>query len=183
MKLRAASGEDAAAIAAIYAPFVTSSAVSFETEAPDAATMRQRIESGGDLHPWIVAEDGEGRVAGYAYSSAFRPRSAYRFTVETSVYLDSAFHRQGLGKRLYQSLLGTLKAQGFAQAIGAITLPNDGSVRLHEALGFVQAGVYRQVGYKMGRWHDVGLWQCALAEVQDAPAEPRPLSRQPLILV
>ena len=175
VRLRRASSDDAAAIAAIYAPYVTDSAVSFETEAPDAASMRARIEAGGDLYPWLIAEE-EGAPLGYAYASAFRARPAYRYAVETSVYLAAGAQGRGIGRTLYAALIRTLEAQGFAQAIGAVTLPNDASVRLHEALGFEQAGVYRQVGYKLGAWHDVGLWQRPLAPVANPPREPAPFA-------
>ncbi len=174
MRLRRASPADAAAVAAIYAPYVEGSAVSFETEPPGADLMRERIEAGGELYPWLLAEGEE--VLGYAYASAFRARPAYRYAVETSVYLAAAAHGRGIGKALYEALIRTLEAQGFAQAIGAITLPNAASVRLHESLGFVQAGAYRQVGYKMGRWHDVGLWQRALGPETNPPREPLPFA-------
>ena len=171
MTIRAATAAEAAAIAAIYAPYVEESVVSFEAEAPDRTEMRRRIEGGGDLYPWFVGEV-DGAVAGYAYASAFRARAAYRFTVETSVYLAPAAQGRGLGERLYRTLIETLTAQGFTQAIGAITLPNPASVHLHEKLGFVQAGTYRRVGYKFGRWLDVSLWQRALAEPGHPPVEP-----------
>lgn len=176
MKLRAASPADAEAIAAIYAPYVTDSIVSFETRPPTIEEMRARIEAGGDLYPWLIAEEGPGAVLGYAYASAFRPRPAYRYAVETSVYLAGGAQGRGLGEHLYRTLIEKLTTQGFTQAIGAITLPNPASVRLHEKVGFFEAGVYRQVGYKLGRWLDVGLWQRALAPPQDPPVEPRPLS-------
>lgn len=172
MRLRAATPGDCAAIAEIYAPFVTGSAVSFETEPPGEAAMRVRIEASGELYPWIVGESEDGRLLGYAYAARFRDRPAYRFTVETSVYLRSDAVGRGLGRRLYEPLLATLEAQGFTQAIAAITLPNAASVRLHEKLGFAPAGVYRQVGWKLGGWHDVGLWQRALAKAGDPPEEP-----------
>ena len=183
MRLRAAAPDDAAALAAIYAPYVTASATSFENEPPDACAMTDRIAAGDDLYPWIVAEDEGGGVAGYAYASAFRPRAAYRYAVETSIYLSGDRLGEGLGKRLYSSLIATLEAQGFAQAIGAITLPNAASVRLHQWLGFVEAGVYRQVGYKLGAWHDVGLWQRGLAAPTAPPQEPKSLRQQPLIVL
>lgn len=175
MKLRAATPGDAAAIAAIYAPFVRESAVSFETEPPDEAAMRARIEAGGGLYPWIVAEEEEGALLGYAYSARFRDRAAYRFAVETSVYLRADASGRGLGRQLYEPLLATLEGRGFTQAIAAITLPNEPSVRLHERLGFERAGTYRQVGWKFGAWHDVGLWQRALAKAGMRPEEPRPV--------
>jgi phosphinothricin acetyltransferase len=172
VRLRAATPGDAAAIAGIYAPFVKESAVSFETEPPDAETIRARIEAGGDLYPWLVGEDEDRGLLGYAYAARFRDRPAYRFTVETSVYLRSGASGRGLGRRLYEPLLAMLEDQGFTQAIAAITLPNDASVRLHERLGFQRAGTYRQVGWKLGAWHDVGLWQKALAPAGTPPAEP-----------
>ena len=175
MIVRLASAADAAAIAAIYAPYVIGTIVSFEAEPPDEAEMRRRIESGGGLHPWLAAE-ADGRLAGYASASAFRPRAAYRYCVETSVYLDSAACGRGIGRTLYARLLSLLEEQGFTQAIGAISLPNAPSVRLHEALGFEQAGVYRQVGWKCGGWHDVGLWQRALAPATTPPSEPKPVA-------
>jgi L-amino acid N-acyltransferase YncA len=173
VKLRAARPADAAAIAAIYGPYVTDSFVSFETEPPSVDEMRGRIEACGDRYPWLVAEDEEGAILGYAYATAFRPRLAYRYAVETTVYLAAGAGRRGIGQALYGSLIATLEAQGFAQAIGAVTLPNPASVRLHEKLGFKEAGIYRQVGYKMGRWLDVGLWQRALAPATNPPTEPR----------
>jgi L-amino acid N-acyltransferase YncA len=173
MKLRAATSQDAGAIAHIYAPFVTGSAVSFETEPPDAAAMRRRIEAAGDLYPWLVGEDLDGALLGYAYAARFRDRPAYRFTVETSVYLRSDAVGRGLGRRLYEPLLAMLEAAGFTQAVAAVTLPNAASVRLHERLGFERAGTYRQVGWKFGAWHDVGLWQRGLAKPEAQPAEPR----------
>ncbi len=182
MRLRAASSDDAAAVSAIYAPYVMGSIVSFEMEPPTPAEMLARIEAGAGLYPWIAAEDDTDAIAGYAYATAFRPRPAYRFAVETSVYLAPAFQGQGVGTRLYSSLLATLEAQGFAQAIAAISLPNPSSVRLHEALGFTSAGRYAQVGYKVGGWHDVGLWQRPLAAPADPPAEPRPLAATGLVL-
>ena len=175
MRLRFASGDDAAAIAAIYAPYVEQSAISFETVAPDAQAMRARIEAGGTLYPWLVAEEAD-ELLGYAYASAFRPRPAYRFAVETSVYLDPGAQGRGIGRRLYATLIRMLEAQRFVQAIGAITLPNDPSVRLHEEMGFTRAGMYAQVGYKMGEWRDVGLWQRALAPGTNPPREPIPFA-------
>lgn len=173
MRLRAATPDDAAAIAEIYAPFVTASVVSFETEAPDSAAMRARIEASGGLYPWLVGE-ADGTVLGYAYAAPFRTRPAYRFTVETTIYLRPEVAGRGLGARLYAPLLAVLEAQGFTQAIAAITLPNQASVRLHERLGFTAAGAYRQVGWKLGGWHDVGLWQRALAPAAEPPIEPAP---------
>jgi L-amino acid N-acyltransferase YncA len=112
----------------------------------------------------------------YAYATAFRARPAYRFTVETTVYLDASACGRGIGRRLYEALLPALEAQGFTQAIAAVTLPNPASVKLHEALGFVPAGLYRDVGHKFGEWRSVGLWQRPLAPLSAQPEEPKPLA-------
>jgi L-amino acid N-acyltransferase YncA len=174
--LRAATAGDASAVAEIYAAYVEGSAVSFELEAPNAGEMRSRIDAVAGDYPWIVAEAADGSLAGYAYACPFRPRAAYRFAVETTVYLRPGATGLGLGGRLYRPLLATLEAQGFTQAIAAIALPNEASVRLHERLGFAHAGTYAKVGYKLGRWLDVGLWQRALAPGREPPPEPLPLT-------
>ncbi len=171
MIVRPAHASDAASVTAIYAPFVLNSAVSLEEVAPSAAEMAERIAAGGALHPWLVAEEGD-EVVGYASASRFRPRPGYRFTVETSVYVAPAAQGRGVARALYGRLFELLIRQGFTEAIAAITLPNEASVRLHEAFGFQRAGVYRRVGRKLGRWWDVGLWQRSLAVVSDPPAEP-----------
>jgi L-amino acid N-acyltransferase YncA len=174
VRIRAATPDDAAALAEIYAPFVSASHISFETEPPDSAGIRTRMADGGDLYPWLAAEGETGELAGYAYATRFRAREAYRFAVETTVYLRPGAEGQGLGRRLYAPLLAILEAQGFSRAIAAIALPNQASVRLHERLGYAHAGTYSQVGYKLDRWWDVGLWQRPLADAADPPTEPRP---------
>jgi L-amino acid N-acyltransferase YncA len=164
---------DAAACAAIYAPYVTDSAISFELEPPDAAEMAARMESGSRTHPWLVFER-DGEVAGYAYAGVHRTRAAYRWTAEVTAYVSQVHHRGGIGRALYEELLERLRAQNFRLAVGGITLPNDGSVGLHEAVGFEPVGVYRNIGWKFGRWHDVGWWQLDLGAPGDPPAEPAP---------
>jgi L-amino acid N-acyltransferase YncA len=180
LTIRAAVPGDAAAIAAIYAPYVLSGTVSFESDAPDARQMRTRMAASDGFYPWIVAasgDDGDGAgVLGYAYATRFRDRPAYRYVVETSIYVAGGRERQGVGRLLYEALVDTLRAQGFTQAIGVIALPNDASILLHEAVGFRRAGVYREVGFKQGRWIDVGFWQCALNDSATPPVEPRAFS-------
>lgn len=177
--IRPARPEDAAAIAAIYAPYVLSGTVSFETDAPDARGMRTRMAASDGLYPWIVATTGEGEeeaVLGYAFATKFKDRPAYRWTVETTIYVSGAVQGIGTGQLLYDALLDTLSAQGFVQAIATISLPNDGSIQLHEKVGFRRAGQYREVGYKLGRWLDVGIWQRELNDADGKPAEPRKFS-------
>jgi phosphinothricin acetyltransferase len=180
--IRAARPEDAAAIAAIYAPYVLTGVVSFETEVPDARAMRRRMEAADGVFPWLVATNGdEDGVLAYAYAAKFRERAAYRWVVETSIYVAAAVQGQGVGRLLYEALVDTLRAQGFTQAIGAIALPNDHSIALHEAVGFRRAGFFREVGYKHGRWIDVGYWQAELNDSAATPQEPRPFSEVGLV--
>ena len=153
---------DAASCAAIYAPFVEASAVSFEERAPTAEEMAERIAAHRSTHPWLVAERG-GEVAGYAYATPHRTRSAYRWAVEVSVYVGAGHQRQGHGRELYTALFDDLRGRGYRVACAGITLPNEASIALHEGLGFVAVGTYRRIGWKLGAWHDVGWWQLALA--------------------
>ncbi len=176
--IRPATSDDAAAIAAIYRPYVERGTVSFETEAPDADAIARRMASSGGLYPWLVATEGEdGAVLGYTYASAFRDRPAYRYTIETTVYLQTGTLGRGNGRQLYDALIDTVRAQGFTHAIGVIALPNDHSIRLHESVGFKRTGVLREAGYKEGRWIDVGYWQCELNDATIPPMEPKPFSQ------
>ena len=179
--IRAATGSDASEIAAIYAPYVSASAVSFEDKPPSAETMAKRIAAANGRYPWLVAVSEADGVLAFAYATAFRERVAYRFTVETTIYVTKASQGKGVGTLLYSALLDTLEAQGFTQAIAAIALPNDASIKLHESMGFFRAGVYRSVGWKQGAWRDVGLWQRELAMPEGVPAEPRPFSEVGLV--
>lgn len=158
-KLRSATAADADAIAAIYNHFIETSVITFEEEVISAGDMQRRI---ADVHnaglPWLVVEQ-EGVVAGYAYAAPWRSRSAYRFSVETTVYLHPEFSRRGLGALIYKQLLADLKACGMHVAIGGITLPNEASVALHERCGFRKVAHFPEVGYKFGEWLDVGYWQ------------------------
>jgi phosphinothricin acetyltransferase len=172
--IRLAGPADAEAIAAIYGPYCTDSRISFEEEAPGASEMARRIE--GDrpgFHPWYVAEE-DGTILGYAASSPFRTRPAYRWSVETGIYLAPGAQGRGIGRALLETILATLERQGYVSAIGAIALPNPASVALHEKLGFENVGAYRGTGFKQGQWLDVGLWQKDLAPRSNRPAEPVP---------
>ena len=171
--IRLARSEDAAAIGAIYAPFVTDTSTSFELTAPTVGEVASRVESTLSYAPWLVWEE-DGDVLGFAYASKHRERAAYRWSVDVSVYVHGKARRRGLGRALYTSLFALLRLQGFYAAHAGITLPNPASVGLHESLGFRPVGVYRKVGFKMGAWHDVGWWQLPLRERLDSGPEPAP---------
>ncbi len=158
MLIRPATPDDAAACRAIYAPFVTDNWVSFELQVPTVDEMKSRIASNGASHSWLMAEI-ENCVAGYAYGSPHRTREAYQTSCDVAVYVDPAFARRGVGRALYDALLPLLKSRGLHAAFAGIALPNSGSIGLHEAIGFEALGVYREVGWKMGGWRDVGWWQ------------------------
>jgi phosphinothricin acetyltransferase len=170
--VRLARVADADACAAIYAPYVTDTAISFELEPPSPAEMAVRIASALESHVWVVAEE-EGRVIGYAYGARLHMRGAYRWSCEVSVYVERGRGRNGVGRALYATLFERLAARGYLMAVAGMTLPNDASVGLHRAMGFEPVGVYRRIGYKRGGWHDVAWTQRSLDEPAEPPAEPR----------
>ncbi len=175
LTIRPADSGDAAAVAAIYAPIVRETAISFEAEPPTTATMAERIETTLPVYPWLVAISGD-RLLGYVYAGEHSGRAAYRWSVNVTAYVAATARGQGVGRRLYGVLMAILQAQGFRSAFAGITLPNQASVGLHEAIGFEPLGVYRQVGFKLGAWRDVGWWRLALANGDGAPSEPKPFA-------
>ncbi|HLJ55865.1 MAG TPA: arsinothricin resistance N-acetyltransferase ArsN1 family B [Chthonomonadaceae bacterium] len=173
--IRLATMDDAAQIAAIYTPVVLDTPASFEIEPPTTAEMAIRIGSILPGHPWLVCER-RGDILGYVYGGTHRGRPAYQWSVETTVYIAAAAQRQGIGRALYAALLEALPMQGFYTAFAGITLPNAGSVGLHEALGFQSIGTFHKAGYKFGRWHDVGWWQRPLQAYAGPAGPPLPLA-------
>jgi len=173
--IRLAEERDAEAVQRIYAPFVLHTAVSFEVEPPGVDEMRSRIAATLARLPWLVCERQE-NVIGYAYASPHKTRAAYGWSVDVAIYVHEGFRRHGVGRALYTSLLAALRLQGFYNAYAGVTLPNPGSVGLHEAMGFQPVGIYRDIGYKLGRWHDVGWWQLPLRDRSAAPAAPESLA-------
>lgn len=173
---------DGAACAAIYAPYVKRTAISFEEVAPTAQEFATHIAATSRRYPWVVLEDG-GDVIGYAYAAQHRVRAAYRWAVDVGIYVDPARHRSGAGRALYEALFHLLRRQGLRSAVAGITLPNDASIGLHRALGFEHVGTYRAIGWKAGAWRDVSWWQLALCPDGDGQADgapPEPLGPQRL---
>jgi phosphinothricin acetyltransferase len=173
--IRIARAEDATAIHAIYAPSVSAGVATFETELPGVDAMRARLRTRLQHYPWLVWEDA-GEVLAYAYAGRFRERAAYDWIAETSIYVHADAQRRGIARQLYGVLLDAMRLQGITQAVGVITLPGTASVAMHEAMGFISAGVWRQCGYKLGQWWDVGVWQ---KELQPAASPPHPVTPFP----
>lgn len=173
--IRVVCDTDVESITAIYRPVVESTSISFETTAPGADEIDRRVRDTLVSFPWLVCEF-DGRMAGYAYATRHRDRPAYRWSVDTSVYIADGYRRRGVGRGLYLSLLAILEAQGYVNAYAGIALPNPASVALHEAVGFQPLGVFRSVGYKLGAWRDVGWWHRLLCERTASPSDPRDLT-------
>lgn len=174
ISLRPVTADDAPAIAALYAPFVATNAVSFETTIPSVADMKSRITGSNGHYPWIAATDADsGTILGYAFAKPFRPFETYRFVAEVALYTIGEVEGQGVRRALLSSLLATMTAQNFTQAICTLMTPNDKLIQLYEALGFRRAGTYREVNHKGGQWSDIGLWQRELANADTPPDEIR----------
>ena len=171
VEVRDASTADAAACAAIYAPYVTGTAISFETEPPSEQEMARRIEAAVATHAWLVAEH-DGAVVGYAYAGPFKARAAYRWSCEVSAYVDRGERGRGTGRSLYVALLARLAGRGYRTATAGMTLPNAASAGFHAALGFESAGTYRRIGFKHGAWHDVAWVQRSIGARTDDGVEP-----------
>jgi phosphinothricin acetyltransferase len=176
--LRPAVPADGEAMAALYAPYVTGTAITFEYEAPDGDEFRRRMAAVQQTLPWLVAEE-DGTFVGYAYASPFHPRAAYAWSAELSIYLAMDARGRGLGTQLYGALLALLKAQGYARIFALITHPNEASEAFHRRLGFREAGHLHEAGSKLGRWWDVAYWELSLASLPPDAPQPVPFSALP----
>lgn len=156
MTIRPVSKMDVADVLAIYAPYITDTVITFETEVPTIEEFTERIERIKNQFPYLVCEV-DGKVVGYAYASKHRTRSAYRYSVDVSIYVAPYYHRKGIGKALYTNLFGLLNKYDYYSAYAGITLPNDNSIGLHKSFGFTEVGIYHNVGFKNGKWLDV-IW-------------------------
>jgi len=168
VEIRPGRESDAAACLEIYRPLVETTAVSFELESPGLAEMRSRIAGTLRAHPWLVAEVA-GEVEGFAYAGLFRARPAYRWTCETTVYVRERSRGRGLGRALYVPLLACLSLQGYRTQVAVVTLPNAASLALHRSLGYATIGIFRAVGWKLGRWHDTEWLERRMGEGPPGP--------------
>lgn len=171
---------DAEAIASIYRPAVEDTGASFEEAAPDASEMADRIRRTLVMTPWLVAEDAHASsVVGYAYAGPHHERAGYRWSVDVSAYIRPDWRGRGVGRMLYDALLPMLLSQGFVNVYAGIALPNPASVALHESIGMRRIGVYEQVGFKFGGWHDVAWYGMRIGHPSGQPDEPIPLPELP----
>ena len=169
--LRLASEKDAKGILAIYAYYIESTSFTFETEVPSVEEFAERIRTYLINWPWLVCEI-DGRIAGYAYATKYRERTAYQWCTESSIYIHDDFQKADIGKALYTALFEILKRQGFTNVYAVINLPNEKSVAFHENTGFSYFATYEKVGYKLGQWKNVGWWKLSLNDYGDEPAAP-----------
>jgi L-amino acid N-acyltransferase YncA len=171
--IRVAEERDSQAIAGIYAPAITDGVISFELTPPDAREISRRMLVIQRQYPWLVYEESK-TVLGYVYASVHNERAAYRWSVDVTAYIRGDAHRRGIGRALYSALFEILVLQGYRTACAGITLPNTASVQMHAAMGFKEVGIYHDVGYKFGKWHDVGWYERSLAAHVLEPPEPVP---------
>lgn len=180
VRIRVATPDDAQSIREIYAPYIEHSTITFHTEVLPLDHYREQIRSNLERYPWYVAETEDGNIVGYAHASEHHSRQAYRWSVNISIYLREEHKGQGTGRRLYETLLATLKRQGFRMVHAGITMPNEPSQKIHETLGFQYVGTFPAAGFKQGVWKDVGWWVLDLmagSEPEGTVAEPIPFSK------
>lgn len=168
--LRIAEERDAAAMLAIYAPYVIETTVSSEYEPPSHEEFLGRIRTYGSKLPWLVCEV-DGQVAGYGYAAPHRTRAAYQWSVETSIYVAPDFHRCGIASSIYAALFELLTMQGYYNIFVGISSPNERSMKFHKAMGFVISGAYQNSMYKFGQWRDV-LWMAKTLRVHENEPQP-----------
>jgi len=172
MLIRNAISSDAEAMLNIYKPFIETTATTFETTVPSVEEFAERINIYTQKYPWLVAEDDE-KVIGYAYASKHRDRDAYQWCVESSVYVMEQYHHTGIAKELYSKLFGILQECGYVNVYAGITLPNPKSYSFHTKMGFEPIGIYKNIGYKLGKWHDVAWLAKTINQHSDDPAAPK----------
>src|SRR5438309_5164895 len=168
MEIRVATEDDAGAFLEIYAPIVRDTAISFEDDVPSVDEMHDRIREKLKTYPWFVAEE-DGEILGYGYAAPLRSRAAYRWSAEVSMYIREDVRAKGVGTAIGMKLTEALLGMGVVILFGGTTLPNPASERIYRASGFELCGVWRNAGYKQGRWHDVGWYQRTIRDVDGEP--------------
>jgi L-amino acid N-acyltransferase YncA len=166
--IRFANSNDIESIYAIYTPYILNSAVSFETELPSIEDFTKRIETLLHTFPFLVFEDHDGKVKGYAYVGKYRERKAYQWCVESSIYMADDFIGKGVAKELYQTLINLVKEAGHTRVYGVIAVPNDRSEAFHRKLGFEKFATFKKTGFKLGKWWDVAWYELVLNDSEDA---------------
>ena len=162
---------DSEQLAAIYYPYVINTAITFDTKPVEGHSFHDKMTKSMSVYPWLVCEH-EREIMGYTHGAQFRDKDSFKWTVETTIYVKEAAHGLGIGKSLYKTLMNCLKLQNFGLCIGVITLPNHTSENLHESLGFTRRAVIRKAGYKLGKWHDVGIWTADISDHGNNPTSP-----------
>lgn len=170
--IRLAGESDCPSILQIYAPYITDTFITFECQIPTITEFSKRMANIQRKYPWLVCKIND-NIAGYAYASHFNEREAYNWSVIFSVYISPQYHRKNMGKALYFALFELLRLQGYYNAYAGVTLPNMKSERLHESFGFKAIGIYQNVGYKFGSWHDVKWYGLRINEHIQSPAKPK----------
>jgi L-amino acid N-acyltransferase YncA len=170
--IRLISETDAPAVLEIYKPYILHTSISFEYEPPSEAEFLQRIKTVTADYPWLVCLDHE-KIIGYAYASRHRTRTAYDWSAESTVYILPGYQRKGFARILYETVFEILRLQGYFNVFAGITMPNDSSVGFHRALGFKEIGTYKNIGYKLGNWHDTYWMQLSLTEYIHNPPFPK----------
>jgi len=173
--IRRARADDVPAILAISNDAAARTVANFAVEPESLADWEDSFEKTQAMYPWLVAVDDD-RVIGFAKASPWKGRCAYAYSAQVAVYIEPAHQGRGVGRALYTALFDTLERQGYRSVLAGITQPNEASVRLHESLGMIPAGVFHGVGWKFGAWHDVGYWERRLGSADDAPADIRPVA-------
>lgn len=167
-RIRMASLEDSEAIQAIYEPYILNTAITFEYEPISSESFKKRMEDIMLKFPWLVYEL-EGRIVGYAYCSRFKERAAFDWDCECSVYVDEQYHHRGIATSLYRKLFDLVKQQGYYNIYALIEYTHESSIALHKNFGFIETGVYRKTGYKLGKWWDLMIMEKRLQPLDESP--------------
>ncbi len=173
--IRLIESNDSHAVMEIYKPYVLSTAITFEYEVPDVEDFSNRIETTSKEFPWLVCLLDD-IIVGYAYATKHRYRTAYQWSPESTIYLSAEVHRKGIARILYETLFSILRLQGYVNVYAGVVIPNERSEGFHSALGFEEIGIFKKIGFKLGKWHDVRWFQLHLAEHSDNPSPPTPIT-------